>query len=112
MTLLLFLAGLLFIAAIAFFVASPLFAPGRIWEPEQMADNELTRWERQKTDAYAAIKEAEFDMQMGKLTPEDYHVLREKYETRALEALAQLDSLTGEPSATDARKQENRTSES
>jgi hypothetical protein len=30
---------------------------------------------------------------MGKLTDEDYRMLREKYEARALEALAQLDRL-------------------
>jgi len=30
---------------------------------------------------------------MGKLTDEDYQRLREKYEARALEALAQLDQL-------------------
>jgi hypothetical protein len=30
---------------------------------------------------------------MGKLTEEDYRLLREKYEARALEALAQLDRL-------------------
>jgi len=30
---------------------------------------------------------------MGKLTPEDYQLLREKYEARALEALAHLDRL-------------------
>jgi hypothetical protein len=58
-------------------------------EPE----SEAAHWEKQKTDAYAAIKEAECDLQMGKLTSEDYHALREKYEARALQALAQLDRL-------------------
>ena len=45
------------------------------------------------TPVFAAIKEAEFDQQMGKLTEEDYRILREKYEARALEALAELDRL-------------------
>jgi hypothetical protein len=94
MTLFLFLTGLLFIAAIAFFVASPLLVLEPAREPARKMDTNVIRWEKQKTDAYAAIKEAEFDLQMGKLTPEDYRVLREKYEARALEALSQLDPLS------------------
>jgi len=93
MTLFLFLTGLLFIAAIAFFVASPLLVLEPAREPARKMDTNVIRWEKQKTDAYAAIKEAEFDLQMGKLTPEDYRVLRGKYEARALEALSQLDPL-------------------
>jgi hypothetical protein len=95
MTFLLYLTGLLFIGAIASFVASPLLTreepPQREWAP----DDESARWEKQKTEAYAAIKEAEFDLQMGKLTPEDYQVIRDRYEARALEALAQLDTGDG-----------------
>lgn len=97
MTFLLYLTGLLLIGAIAVFVASPLFRPDRdqdasLAEPE----NEAARWEKQKADAYAAVKEAEFDRQMGKLTDEDYQMLRDKYEARALEALARLDQLSSE----------------
>ena len=93
MTFLLYLTGLLFVGLIAALVAFPLFGPTE--EPPALADPEnlLARGEKQKTDAYAAIKEAEFDRQMGKLTDEDYQLLREKYEARALEALAQLDRL-------------------
>jgi hypothetical protein len=94
MTFLLYLLGLLLISAVALAVAIPLFshsaAPDLQPEPEE---SEVARWEKQKADAYSAIKEAEFDRQMGKLTDEDYQILREKYETRALEALAQLDRL-------------------
>lgn len=93
MTFLLYLTGLLFVSVVAAFVAFPLFGPAE--EPQALdePENLFARWEKQKTDAYAAIKEAEFDRQMGKLTDEDYHLLREKYEARALEALAQLDRL-------------------
>lgn len=104
MTLFLFLTGLLFIAGISFFVALPLFTLQAARESAQMDNTQVTRWEKQKTDAYAAIKEAEFDLQMGKLTLEDYQVLREKYEARALEALAQLDELTKASDRVDARE--------
>jgi hypothetical protein len=95
MTFLLYLSGLLLISAVAVFVAAPLFNPEN--EPHGTGEQEgqAARWEKQKTDAYAALKEAEFDQQMGKLTEEDYRILREKYEARALEALAQLDRLRG-----------------
>jgi hypothetical protein len=91
MTFLLYFSGLLLVGAIAVFVAAPLFKLER--EPYRIGaqEGQATQWEKQKADAYVAIKEAEFDRQMGKLTEEDYHVLREKYEARALEALAQLD---------------------
>ena len=96
MTFLLYLTGLLFIGAIASFVASPLFTPEER-EPARETDPMFTHWEKQKTEAYSAIKEADFDLQMGKLTQEDYQSLREKYEARALEALAHLDTLHGAP---------------
>lgn len=93
MTFLLYLSGLLLISAVAVFVAAPLFNTES--EPHSTGEQEgqAVRWEKQKADAYAALKEAEFDQQMGKLTEEDYRILREKYEARALEALAQLDRL-------------------
>jgi hypothetical protein len=93
MPFLLYCAGLLLIAAVAFFVASPLFDLEALQEPESTPESEIDRWEKQKTDAYTALKEAEFDLQMGKLTDEDYQTLKEKYEMRALEALARLDRL-------------------
>jgi hypothetical protein len=111
MTFFLFLTGLLFIAAVAFFVAFPLFAPEAAREPEHVGDAQVIRWEKQKTDAYAAIKEAEFDLQMGKLTPEDYQALREKYEARALEALAQLDEVTKALRKANTRERESIASE-
>ena len=95
MTFLLYMLGLLLVSAVALAVSAPLFsyAAEKNIEPEP-EESEAARWEKQKADAYSAIKEAEFDRQMGKLTDEDYQMLREKYETRALEALARLDRLT------------------
>jgi hypothetical protein len=93
MTFLLYLTGLLFIGTIAAFIAFPLLSPSEEPEFPSEPESQATRWEKQKTDAYAALKEAEFDLQMGKLTDVDYQSLREKYEARALEALAQLDPL-------------------
>ena len=94
MSFLLYFSGLALIASIATLVALPLLRPDRARaERSQAAPPDLERWEGQKRQAYAALKEAEFDRQTGKLSDEDYRLLREKYEARALEALAQLDRL-------------------
>jgi hypothetical protein len=93
MSFLLYLVGLLLIGMVAAFVALPLFRPSEEREFLAEPESQAARWEKQKAEAYAALKEAEFDLQMGKLTDTDYQLLREKYEARALEALAQLDRL-------------------
>lgn len=94
MSFLLYISGLILVGSVAWLVAAPLLRPrqdiGLRVEPDN-PHNSLDRWEKQKREAYAALKEAEFDRQTGKLTEEDYHFLREKYEARALEALSQLD---------------------
>ncbi len=53
---------------------------------------------REKEMALAAIRELEFDYATGKISPEDYAVLRARYETRALEAISQI-SATPPPGA-------------
>lgn len=47
-------------------------------EPEQ---------DRAKAAALAAIRELEFDFQTGKISAEDYAVLRARYETKAVDAM-------------------------
>ena len=94
MTFMLYAAGIVLIGLVAIRVAWPLLsAQTEPLQPIPTAD-QAVRWEKQKANAYAAIKEAEFDKQMGKLTDEDYQFIRQKYETRAVEALTQLDQLT------------------
>src|SRR3990170_7322231 len=44
---------------------------------------------REKEMALAAIRELEFDYATGKISPEDYAVLRARYEAKALEAISQ-----------------------
>lgn len=90
MSFLLYISGLVLIGGVAWGVAAPLFRPWLDNVAPVEPDKQFDRWERQKKEAYAAIKEAEFDRQTGKLTEEDYEFLRERYEARALEALTQL----------------------
>jgi len=82
--------GLVMVGLCALFVAVPfLRGDGALLEDEAAA---LGRWERQKLDAYAAIKEAEFDFQTAKLSEADFAALREKYAAQALQAIAALDA--------------------
>ena len=84
------LVGLALVLVVAVFVAAPLFGV-----PEAMAAREVPserdRWERQKRQALAAIKETELDHQMGKLSDEDFGRMRERFERQALDALAALE---------------------
>ncbi|GIW43027.1 MAG: hypothetical protein KatS3mg077_0309 [Candidatus Binatia bacterium] len=49
--------------------------------------------ERQKLQALTAIREAEFDLKMNKLTPEDFEVIRQRYAPMALAAIEELSRL-------------------
>jgi hypothetical protein len=85
-----FLLGLAIIVAVSCFVAAPLFR-ARSLTPAGAEPGERERWERQKRQALAAIKEAELDHQMGKLTDEDLAAMRARFEAQALEAMAVLE---------------------
>jgi hypothetical protein len=76
---------------VAFAVAAPLLWPQATIARAPAGDPERYRLEKEKELAYAAIKEADFDLQMGKLSSEDHTTLRDKYEARALAALAALE---------------------
>lgn len=91
MSVLLYLAGLAVVGAVATFVAAPLLRAAAPGAAAPAGNPERHRFEKEKDLAYAAIKEAEFDFEMGKLSPEDYALLRQKYEARALAALAALE---------------------
>lgn len=52
--------------------------------------------QQQKEEVYAAIKEMDFDYEMGKMSEEDYQKLRTQYKGKAAEILKQLD-MTNQP---------------
>ena len=86
----LFVLGLVVILIASLFVVAPLFRPARaVASGDDVSDR--ARWERQKRQALAAIKEAELDHQMGKLTDEDLAGMRARFEAQALEAMAALE---------------------
>jgi hypothetical protein len=89
-TLAIFVLGAVLVLLVSFFVASPLFRPQEA--PEMGAEpGTRERWERQKRQALAAIKEIELDHEMGKVSDEDLATMRSRFEAQALEAMAALE---------------------
>lgn len=94
--------GFLLVAISALYVALPFFRSDRDeTEPDAPPLLPADRLEQQKHEAYAAIKEAQFDYEMGKLSDADFQTLTEKYRAQALAAIAALDAGTAsaEPGA-------------
>lgn len=92
--------GILMVIAAIGYVAAPLFSgipAGESNGSQPVTASERERWERQKLEAYAAIKEVEFDHQMGKLSEADFAAIRDKYAAQALEAIAALDAASAAP---------------
>ncbi len=57
--------------------------------------NALDEFIAQRDSAYDAIRDLDFDFQMGKLSQSDYEALRDKYKARAAQALQQIDAAVG-----------------
>jgi hypothetical protein len=93
-TLAVFLLGLALIVVVSVWVASPLFRERLIAGPSE-EPVERERWERQKRQALAAIKEVELDHRLGKVSDEDLAAMRGRFETQALEAMAALERGSG-----------------
>lgn len=86
------LLAVLLVALVALFVVFPLLGQAREAVAEaRPAGSEL--WAREKAVAVLAITEADFDRATGKLSDDDYQVLRADYEGRALHAMDEMDKL-------------------
>lgn len=85
------------VVAVLAFMAYPLFSQ-RIEEPGAAADA-LDSLVAQRDSAYDAIRDLDFDYQMGKLSQQDYELLRDKYKVRAAQLLQQIDELAGKGGA-------------
>ena len=85
------------------FIAYPLFTTqhGNITRTPDALDVLIS----QRDSAYDAIRDLDFDFQLGKLRQADYVPLREKYKARAAETLKQIDALTVGNSQAEAEAQ-------
>jgi hypothetical protein len=84
-----FCLGLALILGAAIVVAAPLFQPRP--EGPTLPPAQREALERRKRQALAAIREAELDHRMGKLSDDDLQTMRARFEEQALEAMAALE---------------------
>jgi len=76
----------------ALFVLWPLFVADTSDPMAATVEDPEALLERAKSDAYSAIKEAEFDRRTGKLSDEDYESLVRRFKDQALRAISELDA--------------------
>lgn len=89
--------ALLACAALAY-VALPLGTRRGLIDEGPSVEGEL---DAQKTSALSAIVDLENERLVGKLSDEDFDVLRAQYEAEALRALTELDALRAQSDAPD-----------
>ncbi|MGH7779943.1 MAG: zinc-ribbon domain-containing protein [Candidatus Binataceae bacterium] len=89
----LYLAAAMIVAGVALFVAAPLaggFLPARLKRPDEVEAEQL---EHERGLAVQALRDLEFDREMGKLSDADYEALRVTLENRALAAMKSIETL-------------------
>jgi RNA polymerase subunit RPABC4/transcription elongation factor Spt4 len=88
-----FFVGLVTLGVV-FFVGYPFIQRrmSRI-DGNEYLDSRTADLQRAKESSYSAIREIEFDYNMGKLSDEDYHELREKYRSQAISILKEIDEI-------------------
>ena len=95
-----FVAFLIVLAVSAFVIVPLLGEPSPADAPSAAGGDEL--WTREKDVAILAITEADFDRATGKLSDDDYRILRSDYEGRALTAMDEIEKKTARaPGASD-----------
>jgi len=72
-------------------------------KPEDILD----KLREKKDGAYAAIRELEFDLSMGKLAEEDFNILKRQYLQEAAGYMKQMDKLESQRSAISESRDEN-----
>ena len=86
------IAPILFIAAVLY-VAYPLLSDGRQEQPPDESPDALDDLFAEKDDLVASLKDIEMDYRMGKLSLQDYNVMRVDFERRIARVLKRLDEM-------------------
>jgi hypothetical protein len=90
--------AIVLVLVVAVFVVSPLMQQADVALAEaEPGSGEL--WSREKAVAILAITEADFDLATGKLSDDDYRILRSDYEGRALQAMDEIERQAAPASA-------------
>ena len=81
----------LVLISVVIFVAWPLLTEKR--EFILLEGTALEIAQQEKDNAISNLKDIEMDFRMGKLSEEDYQVLREDFKLRAMKAIERLESV-------------------
>ena len=87
------LAAALIVTGVALFVAAPLgigLVGARAKSPDELKTD---RYEHDRALAVQALRELEFDREMGKLSDADYESMHKALEDRALTAMAAIENI-------------------
>lgn len=85
--------AILIVLVVTAYVAAPLLARRDAARAATLDPDGGELWNREKAVAVLAIAEADFDRATGKLSDEDYRVLRSDYEGRALQAMDEIEKM-------------------
>lgn len=82
------------IVGAGYWIISPLLKSDQLTSfLTSKTDERLKQLTSEKEGAYATIKELEFDLEMGKLSTEDYETLKGQYMFDALDCMKEIDAL-------------------
>jgi cytochrome c-type biogenesis protein CcmI len=90
----LWIALLMLTAAVALFVAAPLTEGLAVRRREAEGKDRTADLQHDRTLAVAAIRELEFDHEMGKIDDADFALIRASLEARALDAMQGLQAVS------------------
>ena len=84
------------ILASSYWIIRPLLRPEQLHDSLSPAlEEQLNQITLKKEGAYATIKELEFDLSMGKLSEEDFEIMKKQYTLDALKYMEEIDHLQG-----------------
>ena len=87
------LAAIVITLATLAYLGYPIVRRDRTYAPDPLDGLAVVQDLRAEKDTLlGAIKDLEFDLASGKLSPDDYSVLRSKYEARAMAVMQELDA--------------------
>ncbi len=84
------------IAGVLILIGIPLFSkfpPRRLFAPLDTETEEYKHLLVRKEEVLLAIKEAELDFKIDKISPEDHDIIRHKLEDEVLQLMARIDEL-------------------
>ncbi len=86
-----YIAILVILVVVGYLVSYPLLRSKRLENHVPQSREDLLQ--EQKEDVYAAIKEMDFDFEMGKISEDDYQKLRNQYKAKVLGIIKEIDTV-------------------